>query len=112
LVKVVTGHYQRPFGEYPGVSFGFQVVIMASRKGVRPTIPSCPDLMQKLLISLWSSNPKNRPTCEDLLQILDVIEKTYLANKEAWDNRSNFAPELKDVQPPPVELFSLPSTAP
>lgn len=103
IVKVVTGNYQRPFGEYPAVSFGFQVVIMSSRKGVRPTIPSCPDVMQKLLISLWTSSAKRRPTCKDLLKIIDHVEQEYLAHKDAWDSGQEYAPELKDVQPPPPE---------
>lgn len=105
IVKLVTGHYQRPFAEYPAVSFGFQVVIMASRKGVRPTIPSCPKAMQALLVSMWNSSPKNRPSCEDLLVLLDHIEKEYEAHREEWDAGQNYVPELKDVQPPPIEFL-------
>ena len=105
IVKLITGHYQRPFAEYPAVSFGFQVVIMASRKGVRPTIPSCPRTMQQLLISMWNSSPKNRPSCKDLLMLLDHIEQEYSEHKEEWDMGLNFVPEMRDVQPPPIEFL-------
>lgn len=104
VVKCVTGTYQRPFGEYPAVSFGFQVVIMASRKGTRPTIPSCPKTIQNLLRTLWCVVPSKRPTCAELLTIIDEVEREYLANKDAWDNHIGFVPEFKDEQIPPPEM--------
>lgn len=104
VVKCVTGQYQRPFGEYPAVSFGFQVVIMASRRGTRPTVPACPKVMQTLLTTLWSADPSKRPSCLQLISMIDEVEQEYQAHKDAWDAGVDFAPEFKDEQLPPAEM--------
>eukprot|EP01133_Synstelium_polycarpum_P003936 gene3936-4557_t len=83
--RVITGTYQRPFHEHP-ISMDIQIIILTSKSKVRPKIiGSCPEALKALIISCWDENPDVRPTCEDILDILGSLHKTFDADREQWD---------------------------
>jgi len=79
--------YERPYQEFPQLRFDFQIIIQVAKKGTRPTIPAtCPESWKKLIQSAWHEHADQRPSCKDMLKILEEIQKDYEANKEEWES--------------------------
>lgn len=86
ITRAMKGRYTRPFGEFPELVHDFQVLMQAT-KGVRPSIPAnCPAVLAALVRACWSSRPEDRPSCSDLIVLLDVLHKDYDAYRSKWDS--------------------------
>lgn len=89
VMRCLSGKYQRPFGEFKDITIDFQVIIQVSKNGLRPSIPSlCPKPMEELIRKMWDQDPTKRPTCSQLLQELDDLEKVYENNEEEWNENT------------------------
>jgi len=86
IFRSIKGRYQRPFAEFKDITFDFQIVIQASKKNLRPTIPVVtPTPMADLIARCWDGNPENRPNCDDILTNLERMQKNYEAKPALWD---------------------------
>eukprot|EP00029_Vermamoeba_vermiformis_P005307 TRINITY_DN1806_c0_g1_i1.p1 TRINITY_DN1806_c0_g1~~TRINITY_DN1806_c0_g1_i1.p1 ORF type:complete len:987 (-),score=159.87 TRINITY_DN1806_c0_g1_i1:65-3025(-) len=84
--RLLTGKHDRPFAEYKEIQHDFQVIVKAATKKLRPTIPAtCPESIANLIKFCWHERQEDRPSCADLLVILEKLTNDYQANREAWD---------------------------
>jgi len=84
--RLLTGKHDRPFAEYKEVQHDFQVIVKAATKKLRPTIPAtCPEPIANLIKFCWHEKQEDRPSCADLLVILEKLSNDYQQNREAWD---------------------------
>ncbi len=84
--RLLTGKHDRPFAEYKEIQHDFQVIVKAATKKLRPTIPAnCPEPIANLIKFCWHERQEDRPSCADLLVILEKLTNDYQANREAWD---------------------------
>lgn len=84
--RVVSGVYKKPFfSEYDYIAFDFQVIIQASTKGLRPTIPSTwPPIITAVIQKCWCHDTQDRPTCSDLIKLLEQVEIDFLSNRSQY----------------------------
>eukprot|EP01132_Coremiostelium_polycephalum_P004784 gene4784-5967_t len=53
----------------------FQVIFAVGREGLRPPIPmTCPPDFVKIITDCWSENPSSRPSMEDVLKRLELVD--------------------------------------
>lgn len=84
--RLLTGKHERPFAEYKEIQHDFQVIVKAATKKLRPTIPAnCPEPIANLIKFCWHERQEDRPSCADLLIILDKLTNDYQASRESWD---------------------------
>jgi tRNA A-37 threonylcarbamoyl transferase component Bud32 len=84
--RLMCGKHERPFGEYKEIVHDFQVIVKAATKSLRPTIPEkCPESVSNVIRMCWRDKPEERPTCSELLEILENVQKEYEANAEEWE---------------------------
>jgi serine/threonine protein kinase len=87
--RCVRGTYLAPFAEYKTLVYDFQIIVMASRKGMRPTIdPAIPSALSNLIRLCWDHEPANRP---DTVQILRFFEEiaTDSTRPAEWTKAKN-----------------------
>jgi serine/threonine protein kinase len=85
--RLLAGKHDRPFAEYKDIQHDFQVIVKAATKKLRPTIPAtCPEPIANLIKFCWHERQEDRPSCADLLVILEKLTNDYNANREAWDS--------------------------
>lgn len=86
--RCITGKYEQPFGEFKQIVFDFQIIVQSAKKDVRPTIPeNCPAVYSNLINRCWHKLPEDRPTTEEIAEILKDMENAYNSNKADWDSR-------------------------
>lgn len=87
LSRLLTGKHTRPYAEYTYIRHDFQIVIQAASKGIRPTMPhNTPQILKDLYLRCVEHDPNNRPSCMELLDILEKVKSLYEVNKDSWDN--------------------------
>jgi len=87
VTRLITGRYRAPYSEYPGIHFDFQIIIQTAQHGMRPTIhPKTPQCIQDLLVTCWDSNPDNRPSCADMILLVQTMYVQYKVNPAEWEN--------------------------
>lgn len=85
--RVVTGDYMRPFSEYPHIKMDFQIMLN-SKEGVRPTLPpNTPEELVALYQSTVAQNPKDRPSCTQIIEQLEKIEVNFRAHTKEWEDK-------------------------
>lgn len=98
--RVIVGKHMRPYGEYPKIIHDFQIIVQAATRNLRPTLPpSTPAEIEKVFSLCINSDPDVRPSCEELLEILENIKNVYNENKEKWDTVS-YAHKMESFPPP------------
>lgn len=104
LTRLLYGKHSRPYGEYRYIRHDFQIVIQAASKGIRPTLPKqTPEQLREIYDRCVHENPENRPSCTELLDLLDIVKKTYEENKASWDALPNSQkPDQPQEQPQPT----------
>jgi len=86
FTRLLKGKYEQPFSEYKNLQFDFQIIIQVAKKDLRPTLPdNCPPKLAALIKICWDPKPDSRPTIEQLITGIDLVEKEYLDNKSSWD---------------------------
>jgi hypothetical protein len=84
--RCITGIYARPYQEYPNLHFDFQIIIQTAKKGLRPTIPeSCPEILVDLIKACWAHESQGRPSCKEVVEKMDAIEKDMAEKPEEWE---------------------------
>lgn len=84
--RIISGKHSRPYGEYNFIRHDFQIIIQAATKDIRPVLPeSTPQILRDLYLNCVRSEPEKRPTCMEILTVLEDIKKEYESNMEAWD---------------------------
>eukprot|EP01125_Pyxidicula_operculata_P017437 TRINITY_DN610_c0_g1_i1.p1 TRINITY_DN610_c0_g1~~TRINITY_DN610_c0_g1_i1.p1 ORF type:complete len:1379 (-),score=333.22 TRINITY_DN610_c0_g1_i1:172-4308(-) len=120
VYRYVNGSYAQPYSEYSSISFDFQIIIQVAKNNLRPTIPvGTPPLLSKLISILWSSKPEDRPTTNQLLDVVVALEKHCLNHKELWESASYKNKNKEEVLSDPLwdelniaeYLTNLPETA-
>jgi len=77
-MRVVKKEYCRPFAEFKMITFDFQIIVLAARKNLRPTIADeIPDMLANLIVQCWHFDPDQRPSCFAILNTLDMLKKEY-----------------------------------
>jgi hypothetical protein len=51
--RCIKGKYERPYSEFPHITYEYQIILQAAKQGLRPTIPPCPEPMAKLIAECW-----------------------------------------------------------
>lgn len=92
--RCIIGKYQTPFSEY---QFENQIqLVMKTPTGLRPSIPnSCPQEIQQILQKCWDNEPFNRPSCNELLELLKKCQLDLNKYPESWE-ASEHKPKLND----------------
>lgn len=86
VVCCIKGEYERPYQEYPNLHFDFQIIIQTAKKGLRPTIPpSTPSKFTELIKQCWDKDASNRPSCKEILIVLEQLETEYIQNTSQWE---------------------------
>jgi len=84
--RCISGTYQRPYKEFPRLVMDFQIIVQVHKNALRPTIPpTCPENFKKLIADSWNQNPSLRPSCKQILERLEDLQKEYQENIEEWD---------------------------
>jgi len=91
-VRCIKREYQRPYQEYPNLHFDFQIIIQTAKKGLRPTIPPCPEPFASLIRQCWDHDPEKRPSCGEILVRLEEVEKDFADHSDSW-NAAREAPK-------------------
>lgn len=87
--RCVRGTYQAPFAEYKTLIYDFQIIVQASRKGMRPTIaPGVPNALANIIRLCWDHEPANRPSAAQLLKFFEEIASDT-SNPLDWDKARN-----------------------
>uniref|UniRef100_A0A6B2L9K1 Protein kinase domain-containing protein n=1 Tax=Arcella intermedia TaxID=1963864 RepID=A0A6B2L9K1_9EUKA len=87
VMRVITGNYQQPYGEFKNLQFDFQIIIQSAKEDLRPTIhPNCPPLFKNLIVRCWHKAQVERPTLDQIAQSLDEIQETYQSSPQEWDS--------------------------
>eukprot|EP01122_Echinamoeba_exundans_P009808 TRINITY_DN352_c0_g1_i2.p1 TRINITY_DN352_c0_g1~~TRINITY_DN352_c0_g1_i2.p1 ORF type:complete len:996 (+),score=291.25 TRINITY_DN352_c0_g1_i2:1728-4715(+) len=87
--RCIKGKYDAPFSEYKSLIYDFQIIVQASRKGLRPTIdPKVPQALQNVIRLCWDHEPENRPETSYILHFFEEIiaepnQKKWLEVKHA-----------------------------
>eukprot|EP01119_Soliformovum_irregulare_P002844 TRINITY_DN1309_c1_g1_i1.p1 TRINITY_DN1309_c1_g1~~TRINITY_DN1309_c1_g1_i1.p1 ORF type:complete len:1067 (-),score=334.98 TRINITY_DN1309_c1_g1_i1:55-3186(-) len=85
IYRITNGKYQRPYEEYQDLVANYMVLIQASEKNLRPTIPAgCPTPLRQLIQAGWDQNPENRPSTVQILKLLNQFHKKFLENPTSW----------------------------
>ncbi|KYQ89999.1 protein kinase [Tieghemostelium lacteum] len=91
--RCLTGRYHRPYEDHTGISFDFQIVIMTSKQGIRPTMPeNVPPKLSGLITKCWHQDPQERPNCEQVLLAIQSLYDDYISDPNYWN--SLIAPHL------------------
>jgi hypothetical protein len=85
--RTLNGTYQQPFSEFKNLTIDFQIIIQSAKEDLRPTIPmSCPESFKTLIIQSWAKNQADRPSLEEILKLIDIVEKDYNEHSQEWDS--------------------------
>lgn len=99
--RCVRGVYQAPFSEYKALVYDFQIIVQASRKGMRPTIaPLVPPALANVVRLCWDHEPANRPTAAQLLKFFEEIAVDP-SHPEDWE-KAKHAPHWPPLGGPGV----------
>jgi serine/threonine protein kinase len=91
LCEMVNGNY--PFETMESrETYSLNEMIVS---GMRPRMPDeCPSHLRILIERCWDDNPQNRPTMEEILELLDKFEKDSLAASQVFlDEELDVLPE-------------------
>jgi len=70
--RCARGAYIAPFAEFKTLVYDFQIIVQASRKGMRPTIDAnVPSALSNLIQLCWDHEPANRPHTHQLLKFFE-----------------------------------------
>jgi len=84
VIRTFKGKYQQPYAEF-NIPFDFEIVIKAAKEDLRPTIPpNCPPMLSSLVSQLLQLSKSKRPTLEQLLEKLTLIEDDFNTNNQKW----------------------------
>eukprot|EP01114_Cavostelium_apophysatum_P012738 TRINITY_DN291_c0_g1_i2.p1 TRINITY_DN291_c0_g1~~TRINITY_DN291_c0_g1_i2.p1 ORF type:complete len:628 (+),score=196.21 TRINITY_DN291_c0_g1_i2:111-1886(+) len=84
--RCINGRYQRPFAEFKDLMFDYQILVSAS-KGQRPSLPpTTPAQLQHLIKSCWNSEHTQRPSSQEVLDVLTGMQRDYERDPRAWDS--------------------------
>lgn len=95
--RIVRGSYLAPFAEYKTLVYDFQIIVQASRKGMRPTIDkNVPPALANVIQLCWDHEPANRPDTTQLLKFFEEISSDS-GRPQEWTKSKNA------MQYPPAE---------
>jgi len=84
--RCVMGRYQRPFAEYKEIMYDYQILVQASTRCLRPTVPrNCPPALQTIISRSWDLKADRRPDIPEILSQLQRLQKDYDLNPGKWD---------------------------
>jgi len=82
VTRKISKTYKAPYSEYTFISFDFQIIIQTSQ-GLRPSIPqACPPALAALIQGCWQASPQQRPTCEEILIIMEALIDEFQKNPQ------------------------------
>jgi hypothetical protein len=96
--RCIKGVYERPYSEFPHITYEYQIILQAAKQGLRPTIPPCPEAMARLIAECWAQDPNQRPTADILLQRIQEMQSEYEKDPQRWD--ITIVPKLPPPPPP------------
>jgi hypothetical protein len=84
--RVLRGKYEQPYSEFKNIQFDFQIIIQAAKSDLRPTIPdTCPEILANVIRACTHKERDKRPTCPELITMLEAVDKEYQSSKGKWD---------------------------
>jgi len=84
--RCLSGVYQQPYSEYPNLVMDFQIIIQATKKNLRPTLPEkTPKVLLDIFNECVAPDAADRMECLQLLERLKGAENIYKQNTEEWD---------------------------
>lgn len=87
--RCIKGYYQRPFSEYKGIHFDFQIIVQASSQNLRPTLPKptpLSDLYQSCVASKFFH--KKQKSFFSFFKIKFFFLKRWSSNSSKRDRHS------------------------
>jgi tRNA A-37 threonylcarbamoyl transferase component Bud32 len=83
--RLSTGKYLKPYQEYDYIHLELQILYQAAEAGLRPTLPkNCPEIISDLVNRCWHAEPRERPSCAEILNILDEANEQFKLNPDKW----------------------------
>lgn len=88
--RCTKGVYEAPYSEYKSLTYDFQIIVQASKKGIRPSLNSkIPTSISNVIMRCWDHEPQNRPDARALLKYFEDIN-AFPNHPEKWMEISNF----------------------
>eukprot|EP01107_Rhizomastix_libera_P000920 TRINITY_DN1173_c0_g1_i12.p1 TRINITY_DN1173_c0_g1~~TRINITY_DN1173_c0_g1_i12.p1 ORF type:complete len:1032 (-),score=299.45 TRINITY_DN1173_c0_g1_i12:129-2813(-) len=79
--KILTGSYQQPYSEYTWIAFDFQIIIQASQKQLRPSIPKgTPNSISDLIQMGWDGTPAKRPSALEMEKMFAHLQSMLVSD--------------------------------
>lgn len=84
--RCVKGAYEAPYSEYKTLSYDFQIIVQASKKGMRPKIdPEIPTPLANVIMRCWDHEPNKRPDSNLLVKFFSELNENP-NNPDMWSN--------------------------
>jgi len=84
VVRAMKGKYETPYKEFSFIKIEFQIMVQASMKNLRPTIP--PKFPHpKLIADVWQKDATQRPHADELLKRFAAVKHDCQERKAEWD---------------------------
>lgn len=84
--RIILGKYSQPYSEYKYITFDFQIIIHASKDGLRPTMPeNTPKILRELVDLCVHKEIETRPMAGEVVNMVNNIMEEYSSHKEEWD---------------------------
>eukprot|EP01125_Pyxidicula_operculata_P004708 TRINITY_DN1760_c0_g3_i1.p1 TRINITY_DN1760_c0_g3~~TRINITY_DN1760_c0_g3_i1.p1 ORF type:complete len:759 (-),score=160.83 TRINITY_DN1760_c0_g3_i1:48-2324(-) len=84
--RVIKGKYEAPYSEFKNINFDFQIIVMAAKDHLRPTIDkNCPQSFRDLIVKCLDKSQAERPSLAMIDDTLKKIQEEYNNQKSSWD---------------------------
>jgi serine/threonine protein kinase len=61
----------------------FQIILKVALNGERPWMdPECPEPLRRLITKCWHQDPRQRPSCADVMRLTDLLMQDELRKFE------------------------------
>jgi hypothetical protein len=85
IIRVIAGAYVYPYSEYTDIKLDLQIAVAVSERNLRPTLPTTiPKILYDLVHRCYKTDPLQRPSSGEALNILLQAEAQFQRNKEQW----------------------------
>jgi regulator of replication initiation timing len=105
VARLMSGKYIRPYSEYKDINMDYQIIYRVATKGLRPTMPvGCPESYAALIMRCLDNSPEIRPSCKDLIEIINGLKKEFKKKKQKW-KKTEFVEKKRNEKMRRVKIF-------
>jgi len=72
-------------GNIKKIKMEISILVQVALKKLRPTIPLMPNHLESLIKHCWDQDKDKRPNSNDVLVVLENLEKEMKENRDEWN---------------------------